>query len=85
MSLSHAPSLTCRGLIDGATTLELDNGVTKVTEWHQVNGEASPHDLRSLQDGVVVVWHDEKIVAAKCEDTSPAVSHDFTVYLFPLG
>lgn len=23
--------ITCRGLIDGATTLELDNGITKVS------------------------------------------------------
>ncbi|KAJ7814158.1 PLC-like phosphodiesterase [Mycena olivaceomarginata] len=44
------------GLIDGATTLELDNGVTK--------------------DGVVVVWHDEQIVASKCQDTAPAFSDD---------
>ncbi|KAJ7102293.1 PLC-like phosphodiesterase [Mycena belliarum] len=46
------------GLIDGATTLELDNGVTK--------------------DGVVVVWHDEEIVAAKCQDTGPAFLADPT-------
>jgi glycerophosphoryl diester phosphodiesterase len=46
-------------LIDGATTLELDNGIT--------------------QDGEVVVWHDEKIIASKCQDTSPAVSFA-TVY-----
>ncbi|KAJ6627298.1 PLC-like phosphodiesterase [Mycena sp. CBHHK59/15] len=44
------------GLIDGATTLELDNGVTK--------------------DGVVVVWHDEEILSAKCQDTSPAFFAD---------
>ncbi|KAF7339995.1 PLC-like phosphodiesterase [Mycena venus] len=44
------------GLIDGATTLELDNGITK--------------------DGVVVVWHDEEIVASKCQDTVPAFSDD---------
>ncbi|KAF9270547.1 PLC-like phosphodiesterase [Marasmius fiardii PR-910] len=43
-------------LIDGATTLELDNGVTK--------------------DGVVVVWHDEDILATKCRDTVPAFEHD---------
>ncbi|KAJ4476588.1 PLC-like phosphodiesterase [Lentinula aciculospora] len=43
-------------LIDGATTLELDNAVTK--------------------DGEVVVWHDENIVAAKCQDTSPAFAND---------
>ena len=43
----------CRGLIDGATTLELDNGITR--------------------DGKVVVWHDEDIMASKCQDTSPAV------------
>ncbi|KAF8213459.1 PLC-like phosphodiesterase [Mycena galopus ATCC 62051] len=44
------------GLIDGATTLELDNGITK--------------------DGAVVVWHDEEIVATKCQDTAPAFSDD---------
>ncbi|KAL5534644.1 hypothetical protein ACEPAG_1107 [Sanghuangporus baumii] len=44
------------GLIDGSTTLELDNGITK--------------------DGVVVVWHDENIVAEKCKDTEPAFSGD---------
>jgi glycerophosphoryl diester phosphodiesterase len=43
----------CRGLIDGATTLELDNGITL--------------------DGEVVVWHDEDIIASKCQDTAPAV------------
>ncbi|KAJ7770838.1 PLC-like phosphodiesterase [Mycena maculata] len=46
------------GLIDGSTTLELDNGVTK--------------------DGVVVVWHDEEIVATKCRDTAPAFPGDAT-------
>ncbi|KAJ7042631.1 PLC-like phosphodiesterase [Mycena alexandri] len=44
------------GLIDGATTLELDNGVTK--------------------DGVVVVWHDEEILAGKCQDSEPAFPND---------
>ncbi|KAF8971435.1 PLC-like phosphodiesterase [Flammula alnicola] len=44
------------GLIDGVTTLELDNGITK--------------------DGVVVVWHDEEIMAEKCNDTVPAVKND---------
>ncbi|KAL5535130.1 hypothetical protein ACEPAF_3224 [Sanghuangporus sanghuang] len=44
------------GLIDGSTTLELDNGITK--------------------DGIVVVWHDENIVAEKCKDTEPAFSGD---------
>ncbi|KAL5518567.1 hypothetical protein ACEPAH_250 [Sanghuangporus vaninii] len=44
------------GLIDGSTTLELDNGITK--------------------DGVVVVWHDENIVAEKCKDTEPAFLGD---------
>ncbi|KAJ7293197.1 PLC-like phosphodiesterase [Mycena rebaudengoi] len=44
------------GLIDGATTLELDNAVT--------------------QDGVVVVWHDEAILATKCQDTEPAFFGD---------
>ncbi|KAJ7071493.1 PLC-like phosphodiesterase [Mycena amicta] len=44
------------GLIDGSTTLELDNGITK--------------------DGVVVVWHDEQILAEKCLDTSPATPGD---------
>ncbi|KAF9065419.1 PLC-like phosphodiesterase [Rhodocollybia butyracea] len=43
-------------LIDGATTLELDNGVTK--------------------DGEVIVWHDENIVAEKCQDTGPAFVDD---------
>ena len=27
-----------------------------------------------MQDGHVVVWHDEEITAAKCQDTHPAVS-----------
>jgi len=44
------------GLIDGATTLELDNGITK--------------------DGVVVVWHDQSILAEKCQDTAPAFEGD---------
>ncbi|CDO72741.1 hypothetical protein BN946_scf184990.g24 [Trametes cinnabarina] len=44
------------GLIDGATTLELDNGITK--------------------DGHVVVWHDEEITPAKCQDTTPAYPGD---------
>ncbi|KAF7367231.1 PLC-like phosphodiesterase [Mycena sanguinolenta] len=44
------------GLIDGSTTLELDNGITK--------------------DGAVVVWHDEEIVASKCQDTEPAFPDD---------
>jgi len=44
------------GLIHGATTLELDNGITK--------------------DGVVVVWHDEDIMATKCQDTTPAYPGD---------
>ncbi|KAK0233313.1 PLC-like phosphodiesterase [Armillaria fumosa] len=44
------------GLIHGAKTLELDNGLTK--------------------DGVVVVWHDENIVAEKCLDTAPAFEGD---------
>jgi glycerophosphoryl diester phosphodiesterase len=44
------------GLIDGATTLELDNGITA--------------------DGEVVVWHDNNIVASKCQDTSPASPED---------
>jgi len=44
------------GLIDGATTLELDNGITR--------------------DGKVVVWHDEDIMASKCQDTSPAFPED---------
>lgn len=44
------------GLIDGATTLELDNGIT--------------------QDGEVVVWHDESILAEKCSDTAPVVPDD---------
>ncbi|KAI9059675.1 PLC-like phosphodiesterase [Trametes sanguinea] len=43
-------------LIDGATTLELDNGITK--------------------DGHVVVWHDEEITPAKCQDTRPAYPDD---------
>ncbi|KAG1773088.1 PLC-like phosphodiesterase [Suillus occidentalis] len=44
------------GLIDGATTLELDNGIT--------------------QDGEVVVWHDESILAEKCSDTAPVFPND---------
>ncbi|OAX44849.1 PLC-like phosphodiesterase [Rhizopogon vinicolor AM-OR11-026] len=48
------------GLIDGATILELDNGITQA----------------SLQDGEVVVWHDEQITAEKCSDTAPAVPDD---------
>ncbi|RPD58375.1 PLC-like phosphodiesterase [Lentinus tigrinus ALCF2SS1-6] len=44
------------GLIDGASTLELDNGITK--------------------DGYVVVWHDEEITSAKCQDTHPAFPGD---------
>ncbi|KAG1729560.1 PLC-like phosphodiesterase [Suillus lakei] len=44
------------GLIHGATTLELDNGIT--------------------QDGEVVVWHDESIMAEKCSDTAPVVPDD---------
>ncbi|KAJ3933028.1 MAG: PLC-like phosphodiesterase [Lentinula lateritia] len=43
-------------LIDGATTLELDNAIT--------------------EDGEVVVWHDENIVATKCQDTGPAFAND---------
>ncbi|KAE9395931.1 PLC-like phosphodiesterase [Gymnopus androsaceus JB14] len=43
-------------LIDGATTLELDNGITK--------------------DGEVIVWHDENIIAEKCQDTGPAFKDD---------
>ena len=27
-----------------------------------------------LQDGVVVVWHDENITPQKCQDTVPVVS-----------
>jgi len=44
------------GLILGATTLEMDNGITR--------------------DGVVVVWHDEKIIAEKCVDTMPVIEND---------
>ncbi|KAI0735526.1 PLC-like phosphodiesterase [Earliella scabrosa] len=44
------------GLIDGASTLELDNGITK--------------------DGHVIVWHDEEITSAKCQDTQPVVPGD---------
>ncbi|KAK0198534.1 PLC-like phosphodiesterase [Armillaria mellea] len=47
------------GLIHGAKTLELDNGITKAS-----------------QDGVVVVWHDENIIAEKCLDTAPAFEGD---------
>ena len=36
-----------------------------------------------MQDGVVVVWHDENITEEKCKDTAPVVSisHDFRVSL----
>ncbi|KAF8624793.1 hypothetical protein AX15_005682 [Amanita polypyramis BW_CC] len=44
------------GMISGATTLELDNGLTK--------------------DGVPVVWHDESIIAEKCQDSAPAFEDD---------
>ncbi|KAG0703102.1 PLC-like phosphodiesterase [Suillus ampliporus] len=53
------------GLIDGATTLELDNGIT----------HASSHFSWS-RDGEVVVWHDESITAEKCSDTAPVVPDD---------
>ncbi|KAF8480662.1 PLC-like phosphodiesterase [Gautieria morchelliformis] len=42
--------------MDGSTTLELDNGITK--------------------DEVVVIWHDEVILASKCRDTRPAFPDD---------
>ena len=29
-----------------------------------------------LQDGVVVVWHDQSIEAEKCQDTAPVVMND---------
>jgi glycerophosphoryl diester phosphodiesterase len=32
------------------------------------------HALMDIQDGVVVVWHDEAILATKCQDTEPAVN-----------
>ncbi|KAH7104469.1 PLC-like phosphodiesterase [Auriculariales sp. MPI-PUGE-AT-0066] len=43
-------------LINGANTLELDNGITK--------------------DEIVVLWHDEHILAGKCQDTGPVFEGD---------
>lgn len=62
-----------RALIDGATTLELDNGITKVRYLYP-----SLKDLILIvfQDGQVIVWHDEDIVAEKCQDTGPAFKDD---------
>ena len=34
---------------------------------------SAPRTLYAIQDGHVVVWHDEEIVRAKCRDTAPAV------------
>ncbi|KAF7320045.1 PLC-like phosphodiesterase [Mycena kentingensis (nom. inval.)] len=62
-------------LIDGATTLELDNGVTKACL-------SCCHPFTRLtecpvaQDGVVVVWHDEHILPEKCRDTAPISPDD---------
>ena len=64
-------SVFCRGLIDGASTLELDNGITKVTSLHY---SCMWWIRMELQDGVVVVWHDENITPQKCRDTVPVVS-----------
>ncbi|KAF9243899.1 PLC-like phosphodiesterase [Melanogaster broomeanus] len=53
------------GLVDGATTLELDNGITLASSFFPLT-----------RDGEVVVWHDEEIFAAKCSDTGPIVPDD---------
>ena len=38
--------------------------------------------LNTIQDGVVVVWHDEEIKAEKCVDTGPVVIiHLYAKYL----
>ncbi|KAF9535471.1 PLC-like phosphodiesterase, partial [Crepidotus variabilis] len=50
------------GLIDGVTTLELDNGISKAKLYYL--------------DGVVIVWHDEEITPDKCTDTIPVVASD---------
>lgn len=67
--VAHADS---RGLIDGATTLELDNGITAVGIRDTRRSTISENSLR--QDGHVVVWHDEEVTAEKCIDTEPVVS-----------
>ncbi|KAG9314563.1 PLC-like phosphodiesterase [Chiua virens] len=59
------------GLVDGATTLELDNGITSVStisRW--------PSGNSTMQDDEVVVWHDNQILAEKCIDTHPAFPDD---------
>lgn len=64
-------------LINGANTLELDNGITKVRgllAHVHVPSELVLKRARLLQDGHVIVWHDEDIVPEKCWDTAPAVS-----------
>ena len=61
-----------RGLILGATTLELDSGITKVNILAIPSG-ISYLTLDTTQDGVVVVWHDDEIKAEKCVDTKPVV------------
>jgi len=58
-----------RGLIDGVTTLELDNGITKVL----LLVLFSTAKTQSRQDGVVIVWHDEEVTPEKCIDTAPVV------------
>ena len=64
--------MTLRGLILGATTLELDNGITKV-DIFAIPSRISYLTLDTIQDGVVVVWHDNEIRAEKCIDTKPVV------------
>ncbi|KAK7468668.1 hypothetical protein VKT23_003172 [Stygiomarasmius scandens] len=60
-------------LIDGATTLELDNGITKVSRSQYKSAQRL---TCFVKDGEVVVWHDEEIVAEKCLDTAPAFESD---------
>lgn len=64
--------MTLRGLILGATTLELDNGITKA-DIFAIPSRISYLTLDTIQDGVVVVWHDNEIRAEKCIDTKPVV------------
>jgi hypothetical protein len=65
-----------RGLIDGVTTLELDNGITKVL----LLVIFSMAKTQSRQDGVVIVWHDEEITPEKCIDTAPIVCRTCQVH-----
>ena len=62
-------------MINGAKTLEMDNGITKVHTSH-MDCDTKYLTDPGLQDGVVVVWHDENIVPEKCQDTSPAFPGD---------